>query len=117
MEGQSQLRKLIFFAVITLGALIGLLSAARDDWGTRFGMICVGVLFALPVGGIALHLGKNGRIAVKDDAMWSEGSLRGQGTSLRDLVGNYWRDKGAAPFTKTPDREPDHHQFDPDRIA
>ena len=39
------MRKLIFFGIVAIGALVGLLSAANDDWATRVVMAAVGSLF------------------------------------------------------------------------
>lgn len=111
------MRKLIFFAIITLGALIGLLTAARDDWGTRLIMMGVGVLFAAPVGA-ALTFIAGTRSAVTGDGRWHRrDGLTGDGTSADDLTANYGRDKGYPPFMKPPEGLPDKHQFDPNRLG
>ena len=47
----SQMRKLIFIIFVVLGAVVGLISAAMDDWATRAVMMGVGALFGAAVGG------------------------------------------------------------------
>jgi uncharacterized membrane protein YfcA len=46
------MRKLIFIGIVAVGALVGLLSAAQDDWATRMVMSAVGALFAAPIGAV-----------------------------------------------------------------
>ena len=35
------MRKLIFIGIVAVGALVGLLDAANDDWATRTGLATV----------------------------------------------------------------------------
>lgn len=107
------MRKLIFMGFIVLGALIGLLSAANSDWGTRLVMMGVGALFGAPVGGALACIGRKGRQSLD----WDENLLPGMGTTPEDLAANYWRDKGHPPFMKPSEAEPDRHMFDPDRLG
>ncbi len=109
------MRKLLALAILVFGALAGLLSAAEDNWGTRVVMIGVGLLFTAPVAG-AIAITKR-RDGVQLETDWQERPIAGQGVSARDLVANYWRDQGHAPFTKPPNGPPDKHQFDPNRIV
>ncbi|WP_428422659.1 hypothetical protein [Methylibium sp.] len=111
------MRKLVFTAVLVLGALAGLLAAARDDWGTRIVMMCVGVLFAAPVGAAIAFIGSRVNAVGGDDRWRRRDGLTGDGTSADDLAANYGRDKGYPPFMKPPDGLPDKHQFDPDRLG
>jgi hypothetical protein len=46
------MRKLVFIGFVLMGALVGLFSAAKADWGTRLVMMGVGALFGAPIGGL-----------------------------------------------------------------
>ena len=111
------MRKLIFIALLVLGALLGLLAAARDDWGTRIVMMGVGILFAAPVGAAFTFIGSRRSAAAGNDHWQRRDGLTGDGTSADDLAANYGRDKGYPPFMKPPEGLPDRHQFDPDRLG
>ena len=105
------MRKLIFIGLVALGALVGLISAAKDDWATRAVMMGIGALFGAPIGAAFASIGrKKGR-----PVEWDEAPHPGMGTSPRDLAANFWRDKGHPPFMKPPDAEPDKHMFEPDK--
>lgn len=52
------MRKLIFIGFVVLGALVGLFSAAKADWGTRLVMMGVGALFGAPIGGVLAGIGR-----------------------------------------------------------
>lgn len=112
---RTPMRRIIAFAILALGALAGLLSAAEDNWGTRIVMIGVGLLFTGPVAGVVGAAGRRRRRRREMD--WSFEPMTSDGTSTRDLAANYWRDQGHAPFTKPPSGPPDKHQFDPNRIV
>ncbi|WP_284618537.1 hypothetical protein [Aquabacterium humicola] len=103
------MRKLIFFGAIALGALVGMLWAINDDWGTRVVMAGVGALFGTAMGGAATGRGSGGRRRLKLDdgvpASWSD-----------ELAANFWRDRGHPPFTKPWDALPDRHMLDPDKV-
>ena len=88
-------RKLILIGFIALGAQIGLLSTAKDDWATRVVMMVIGALFGTPVG-VALAREKRKRPPLK----WEKDEIPGMGVSSEDLAANYWRDKGHPPFMK-----------------
>lgn len=107
------MRKLILIGFIVFGALAGLLSVSKEDWPTQVVMMAVGVLFALPIGVVLARIGKK-EVRPLD---WDENPLPGSGTSSKDLVANYWRDKGHPPFMKPSEAEPDKHMFDPDRLG
>jgi hypothetical protein len=107
------MRKLIFIGFIALGALIGLIAAAKADWGTRLVMMGVGALFGAPIGGALASIGRKERQRLE----WDENPLPGMGTTPKDLAANYWRDKGHPPFMKPSEAEPDKHMFDPDRLG
>lgn len=107
------MRKLILIGFIVLGALVGLVSAAKNDWGTRLVMMGVGALFGAPIGGALASIGRKGRQPLE----WDENPLPGMGTTVKDLAANYWRDKGHPPFMKPSEAEPDKHMFDPDRLG
>lgn len=95
------MRKVIFFGFIALGGLIGLFSAAMDDWGTRMVMIGVGMLFGTAIGGALTRIGGRGRRWQKSDP------IPGMGVTSDDLAANYWRDKGYPPFMKPPESDAD----------
>lgn len=107
------MRKLIFIGFTVLGALIGLISAAKSGWETRLVMMGVGALFGAPIGGVLASIGRKRPLPLE----WDENPLPGMGTTPRDLAANYWRDKGHPPFMKPPDVVPDNHMFDPDRLG
>lgn len=113
----GRVRKLIFIAFLALGALVGLLTSARDDWGTRIIMMGVGVLFAAPVGAAFTIIGSRRSAVAGDDHWHRRDGLTGDGTSADDLAANYGRDKGYPPFMKPPEGLPDKHQFDPNRLG
>ena len=108
------MRKLFFIGLVALGALVGLLSSAKDDWATRIVMMGVGALFAAPLGAALAGWVKQVRDADKDE---NESELPGTSTSIKDLSANYWRDKGYPPLMKPTDAEPDMHMFDPDKLG
>lgn len=107
------MRKLIFFGIVVIGALIGLLSAAGDEWTTRTVMALIGVLFATPIAAVLTKQPK-AKLGLK---AWDDSSEVGTATSPRALTANYWRDKGHPPFMKPSDAEPDRHMFDPEKLG
>ena len=104
------MRKLIFIGFVALGALIGLLWAAMDDWATRAVMMGIGALAGTAIGGGLMQMGSRQR---DRQSSWLD-EPHGQGAPEDELVRNYWRDRGHAPFMKPPDAVPDMHVFDPD---
>jgi hypothetical protein len=104
---------LIFFGIVVIGALVGLLSAANDDWATRAVMASVGVLFAAP---IAAAFTKWPKAKLSLEA-WDESSEIGAVASPKALAANYWRDKGHPPFMKPSEAEPNKHMFDPEKLG
>lgn len=107
------MRKMVFIGFVVLGALVGLLSSAKADWGTRLVMMGVGALFGAPIGGALASMGRKERQRLE----WDENPLPGMGTTPKDLAANYWRDRGHPPFMKPSEAEPDKHMFDPDRLG
>ena len=107
------MRMLIFFGVVVVGALVGLLSAANDDWGTRAVMASVGVLFAAP---IAAVLTRKPKVSI-GLAAWDDSSEVGAPTSPKALAANYWRDQGHPPFMKPSEADPDKRMFDPEKLG
>jgi len=101
------MRKLILIGFIVIGALVGLLSATKEDWPTRVVMMAVGVLFALPIGIVLARIGKKGR-----PLDWDEQPLPGNSTSSKDLAANYWRDEGHPPFAKPGESEDEMRRWD-----
>ena len=80
------MRRLIFFGIVAIGALVGFLSAANDDWATQTVMVSVGVLFAAP---IAAVLTRKPRVNI-GLAAWDDSSEVGAPTSPKALAANYW---------------------------
>lgn len=109
----AHMRMLVFFCIVVIGALVGLLSAANDDWATRLVMASVGVLFAAP---IAAVLARRPKAKLGLEA-WDEASEIGSPTSPKALAANYWRDKGHPPFMKPSEAEPNRHMFDPEKLG
>lgn len=109
----DRVRKLVFISFVALGALVGLISAANDDWPTRAVMMGIGALFGAPIGAVLARIGKQ-RQRLFD---WDDDLRAGAGTSPRSLAANYWRDKGHPPFAKPPEAEADAHMFDPDKLG
>jgi hypothetical protein len=107
------MRKLIFIGFIALGALIGLLSAAKDDWATRAVMMGLGALVGAAIGGGLTRMGSR---QLPRQSSWLD-EPHGQGSPEDELVRNYWRDRGHPPFMKPPDAVPDKHVFDPDKLG
>lgn len=109
------MRKLFFIGFVALGALVGLLASAKDDWATQIVMMGLGVLFGAPLGAALTSRGKPWMRDVDTDD--NESELPGTSTSSKDLSANYWRDKGYPPLMKPTDAEPDMHMFDPDKLG
>ena len=101
------MRRCIFIGFIVLGALVGLASAEKNDWGTRIVMMGVGTLFGAPIGGALASIGKKYR-----PIDWDKSPLSGNGTSSRDLAANYWRDEGHPPFSKPAEDEDEIRRWD-----
>lgn len=96
------MRKAIFITFVLAGTLVGLLAAAKDEWGTRLVMMGVGALFGSAIGG-ALSRPWKRKPAVKPEG----DVIPGMGITSEDLAANYWRDRGHAPFMKPPDASKD----------
>lgn len=109
----DRVRKLVFIGFIALGALIGLISAASDDWATRAVMVSIGMLVGTAIGG---GLTRPGSRKLPKQSSWLDES-HGQGTPEDELARNYWRDRGHAPFMKPAEPLPDRHVFDPDKLG
>jgi hypothetical protein len=108
----QKMAPLIVICFTVVGGLLGLLSAAGDDWATRVVMMAVGVLFAAPIGAALA------RIRAKRSGIdWDDDLRAGAATSPKNLAKNYWRDKGHPPFAKPTEAPPDKHIFDPDKLA
>ena len=107
------MQKLVFVAIVALGASLGLLSAANDNGATLMVMAAIGALFAAPVGAVLSRWRKHD-VATPFQEDPVESSVA---TSPRALVSNYWRDKGHPPFMNPPEAEPDKHMFDPDKLS
>lgn len=106
------MRKFILPGFIAAGALIGLLSAAQDGWGTRMVMMGIGILFAAPIGVVIAGIRRKAR----EESYWPEELTRGSPSASAELLKNYWRDEGHPPFMKPSDSAADSHRFDADRL-
>ena len=106
------MRKLVFIVFVAVGVVVGLVSAAKDDWATRAVMMGIGALFGAAVGG---GLTRRVSRAVRSESTGLD-APNGQGAPEDELVRNYWRDRGHAPFMKPSDAPPDKHMFDPDKL-
>lgn len=96
------MRKLIFIGIVAVGALVGLLSAANDDWATRTVLGAVGALFGAAIGGALTRLGRSEKALA-----WESDAIPGMGMTSEDLAANFWRDKGHPPFMKPPEADSD----------
>ena len=96
------MRKLIFVGFVALGASIGLLWAARDDWATRAVMMGIGALFGAPIGAALSSIGRK-----PQPLKWEKDDIPGMGVTSEDLAANFWRDKGYPPFMKPREAELD----------
>lgn len=96
------MRKLIFFGIVAVGALVGLLSGANDDWATRSVLSAVGALFGAAIGGAVARLDRS-----KKALRWDSDPIPGMGVTSEDLAANFWRDKGHPPFMKPPEADSD----------
>jgi hypothetical protein len=94
------MRKLIFIGIVAVGALVGLLSGANDDWATRTVLGAVGALFGAAIGGAVTRLGRS-----KKALPWESDPIPGMGVTSEDLAANFWRDKGHPPFMKPPETD------------
>lgn len=84
------MRKLTFIVFVALGVVVGLVSAAKDDWATRAVMMGIGALFGAAVGGGLTRMGSR---AVRRESTGLD-AAQGQGAPEDELVRNYWRDGG-----------------------
>jgi hypothetical protein len=83
------MRKLIFIGIVAVGALVGLLAAANDDWATRTVLGTVGALFGAAIGGALtrLRLVEEGAFMAKRPDPWHGRDIRGFG---RQLLARQW---------------------------
>ena len=96
------MRNLIFIGIIAVGALVGLLCGASDDWATRTVLSAIGALFGAAIGGAVTRLGRS-----KETLRWECDPIPGMGVTSEDLAANFWRDKGHPPFMKPPESDSD----------
>lgn len=101
------MRKLIFATIVALGAIVGFVSMIEHDWFTRIGMMLVGIVVALPFAGLSFTGVRRQARRRKASSLFFEREPPREGTSPEELVANYWRDKGHAPFMNPADAVPD----------
>lgn len=107
------MRSWIAVALLSLGPLLGYLTAVEDPLSIRIAMSFLGLLFAAPLALAALR-----RSGPKSDSLRSRMSTDDLSASSSDaMVENFWRDRGHPPLMKPPDALPDKHQFDPDKLG
>ena len=106
------MKRWIFIGFIAFGTLVGLVSGVNSDWDARIVMMCVGALAGVAIGGGVTRMGSK----PLPKTSWFDLPY-GDGSTEDELVKNYWRDRGHAPFTKPPEAVPDKHLFDPDRFG
>jgi hypothetical protein len=95
---------------MTLGAIVGLLTALPDGLGLKIVMMSIGAVAGAAIGGAFSRSRKKSRIAMReaDDSY-------GLGTSAEDRMTNFWRDKGkVVSFSGPPDPEGTRDDFDQD---
>ena len=93
---------------IALGAMVGMFSALSDGVGLKIVMMSIGAVAGAAIGGAFSRSGKKRGMALDEDD-----ESFGQGTSARDRMRNFWRDKGrTVRFTEPPDVGGTRHDFD-----
>jgi hypothetical protein len=110
------MRKLIYFTIVGIGAFVGFISAIHDSWWLRFVMMVMGVVFALPLGGLAF-VGKQHSRGSHPRRHHHKSILTGNDVTPDDLAANYWRDKGHPPFMNPADAIPDSNITHPDKVG
>lgn len=73
------MRKLFFFAILAIGAGIGLFSALHEDWGIRLGMMTLGGVIAVPIGSVLAGIGQSRK---RSRRRWSSGGSTATSGSL-----------------------------------
>jgi len=93
---------------MAVGALIGLFASIPDGVGLKIVMMSIGALAGAAVGGALALNGKNDEVDLQEND-----EPFGQGTSARDRMRNFWRDKGkTVRFSERPDFHDTGHNFD-----
>lgn len=107
------MRSCIAIALLSLGPLVGYLTAIEDPLSVRIAMSLLGLLFAAPLALAALR-----RSGSKSGPLMSPVSTEALSpTSSESMVENFWRDRGHPPLMKPSEALPDKHQFDPDKLG
>ena len=102
------MKKLPLWGGMAVGALIGLFTSIPDGVGLKIVMMSIGVVAGAAVGGAFSPRWKNDEMELQE----SDESF-GQGTSARDRMRNFWRDKGRpVRFSEPPDFDGTGHNFD-----
>jgi hypothetical protein len=113
------MRKTIALIVLLIGILPALL-ALEKDWGTRFVMMCVGLMFSGPVAWVIAWLGKGNKHTQLNcrpsyDQMGFE--LPEQELTPTTMSSTYYSPDGHLPYAKPSQAQPDLHQFDPQNLT
>lgn len=110
------MRKAVFLFFLLAGVGAGLLSAAEDGWDLRIFMMGIGALCGGLIGGVLSQIGTS-RQKTADTQLELEAANPTGGLSMsrRDVLDNYSRDEGHAPFMKPPRSELGNRMFDADK--
>ncbi|MDO8942669.1 MAG: hypothetical protein Q7U75_05765 [Desulfobacterales bacterium] len=84
----ADMRKLFFVGIVTMGALVGGLTAVDGESGLRAVMALFGAIVGAAIGGAILKVGLH---------PLKKREIPGIGTTSEDLSANYWRDRGNPP--------------------
>jgi len=102
------MKKTPIFVGMALGASVGLFTAIPDSLGLKIVMMSIGAVAGAAIGGALSRPGKKSAMVLHEAA-----ESFGQGTSARDRMRNFWRDKGkTVRFSGPPDPEGTRHDFD-----
>lgn len=85
------MRKLALLIGVILGAGVGLLASLTDGIGLKIVMMSIGAIAGAAIGGAISRIGNDGALPLDETE-----EAYGQGTSARDRMRNFWRDKGSA---------------------
>lgn len=92
---------------MALGAVVGLFTAIPDGLGLKIVMMSIGIVAGGAIGSAFSRQGRKIERALHEEESF------GQGTSARDRMRNFWRDRGrTVRFMDQPDLGGIHRDFD-----